>query len=145
MKNDFIIQSCNTLNCKTQNFEDDGFTILSNYMIMDELKYWSMLRQLNEEQRLIFDDIMYRKQVYHNIPIHIFLIKGVGTSRNFILKWIIQGLLQVYYKYLPLNLTDIKALLMASIGKIAYNIDGQTIHSTLNIHVQQTLTTMSNL
>jgi hypothetical protein len=114
-------------------------------MIMDELKYWSMLIQLNEEQRLIFDDIMYRKQVYHNIPIHIFLIKGVGIGKNFILKLIIQGLLRVYYKYLPLNLTKIKALLMASIGKIAYNIDGQTIHSTLNIHVQQTLTTMSKL
>jgi hypothetical protein len=72
LKNDFIIQSCNTLDCKRQNFEDDGFTILSNSMIMDELKYRSMLRQLNEEQRLIFDDIMYRKQMYHNIPIHIF-------------------------------------------------------------------------
>jgi len=60
-ENDFIIRSCNTLDCKTQNFEDDGFTILSNSMIMDELKYWSMLRQLNEERRLIFDDIMYRK------------------------------------------------------------------------------------
>jgi hypothetical protein len=44
LKNDFIIQSCNTSNCKTQHFEDDGFTILLNSMIMDELKYWNMLR-----------------------------------------------------------------------------------------------------
>jgi len=73
LKNDFIIQSCNTLDHKTQNFEDDGFRISSNSMIMNELKYWNMLRQLNKEQRLIFDDILYRKQMYHNIPIHIFL------------------------------------------------------------------------
>jgi len=73
LKNDFIIQSCNTLDHKTQNFEDDGFRISSNSMIMNELEYWNMLRQLNKEQRLIFDDIMYRKQMYHNIPIHIFL------------------------------------------------------------------------
>jgi hypothetical protein len=73
LKNDFIIQSCNTLDHKTQNFEDDGFRISSNSMIMNELEYWNILRQLNKEQRLIFDDIMYRKQMYHNIPIHIFL------------------------------------------------------------------------
>jgi hypothetical protein len=60
---------------------------------MDELKYWSMLRQLNEEQRLIFDDIMYRKQMFHNIPVHIFLIGGVGIGKNFTLKLIIQSLL----------------------------------------------------
>jgi hypothetical protein len=50
LKNNFIIQSCNTLDCKTQNFEDDGFTILLDSMIMDELKYWSMLRQLNKKK-----------------------------------------------------------------------------------------------
>ncbi len=37
LQNDFIIQSCNTLDHKTQNF-DDGFTISSNSMIMNELK-----------------------------------------------------------------------------------------------------------
>jgi hypothetical protein len=34
---------------------------------------------------------------------------------------------------------------MASIGKVAFNIHGQTIHSTLNIPIQQTLTNLSNL
>jgi hypothetical protein len=51
----------------------------------------------------------------------------------------------IIFEYLLSNLTKIRALLMASIGKVAFNIDGQTIHSTLNIHVQQTLTNMSNL
>ncbi len=61
LQNDFIIQSCNTLDHKTQNF-DDGFTISSNSMIMNELKQQNMLRQLDKEQRLIFDDIMYLKK-----------------------------------------------------------------------------------
>jgi hypothetical protein len=60
---------------------------------MDESKYQSMLRQLNEEKKLIFDNIMYRKQMYHNIQIHIFLTGGVGTNKTFTLKLIIQGLL----------------------------------------------------
>jgi len=34
---------------------------------------------------------------------------------------------------------------MASINKVAFDIDGQIIHLTLNIHVQQTLTNLSNL
>jgi len=42
-------KSCNTFDHKTQNFENDSFTISSNSMIMDELEYWSMLKQLNEE------------------------------------------------------------------------------------------------
>ncbi len=33
------------------------------------------------------------------------------------------------------NLTKTKALFMASISKVAFNIDGLTIHSTLNVHV----------
>jgi hypothetical protein len=45
LKNDFIIQSCNTFDHKTQNFENDGFTILSNSIIMDELEYQSMFKQ----------------------------------------------------------------------------------------------------
>jgi hypothetical protein len=93
LKNDFIIQSSNTLVHKTQNFEDDGFTILSNFMIMDELEYQSMLRQSNKGQILIFDNVMYRKQMYPNIPIHIFFMGGARTSKKITLKLIIQGLL----------------------------------------------------
>jgi hypothetical protein len=50
LKNDVIIQSCNTFDYKTQNFENDGFTISSNSIIMDELEYQNMFKQLNEEK-----------------------------------------------------------------------------------------------
>jgi hypothetical protein len=43
------------------------------------------------------------------------------------------------------NLTKTKALLMASIGKVVFNIDSLTIHSTLNILVQQSLSSLPNL
>jgi hypothetical protein len=61
------------------------------------------------------------------------------------LKFITQGLLQLYNKNIYFDLTKIKALLMASIGKIAFNIDGLTIHSTLNTHVQQYLFSLPKL
>jgi hypothetical protein len=61
----------------------DGFTISSNSMMMDESKYWSMFKQLNEKQRLIFGNIMHRKEMYFNIPIHIFfsLVLPLGSKR----------------------------------------------------------------
>jgi len=32
-------------------------------MMMEEFEYLGLLRQLNEEQRLIFDDVMHKKQL----------------------------------------------------------------------------------
>jgi hypothetical protein len=61
--------------------------------MMEGFEYYSLLRQLNEEQILIFDDVMHRKQLYPNTPIFLFFTKGVGISKMFTLKLIIQGLL----------------------------------------------------
>jgi len=65
----------------------------------------------------------------------LFFIGGVGTCKTFTLKFIIQGLLQSYNKNVSSNLTKTKALFMAFISKVAFNIDGLTIHSTLNIPI----------
>jgi hypothetical protein len=61
-------------------------------MMMEEFEYYSLLKQLNEEQRLIFDDVMHRKQLYPNTPICLFFTKGAKTGKNFTFKFIIQGL-----------------------------------------------------
>ncbi len=42
-------------------------------------------------------------------------------------------------------LTKTKALLKVSISKAGFSIDGLIIHSTLNIHVQQSLSSLRNL
>jgi hypothetical protein len=55
-------------------------------MKMKEFEYCSLLKQLNEEQRLIFDDVMHRKQLYPDTPICLFLTRGVGTSKNIYIK-----------------------------------------------------------
>jgi hypothetical protein len=58
-----------------------------------------------------------------NVPIHVFLTKGAGIAKIFTLKLIIQELLLIYNKDLSSNVTKIKALLMASTCKVAFNID----------------------
>jgi chromosomal replication initiation ATPase DnaA len=60
---------------------------------MKDEEYFKILRLLNEEQRAIFDDIMYKKRVFANEPIYLFLTGGAGTGKTFTLQAIVQGLL----------------------------------------------------
>ncbi len=113
--------------------------------MMEEFEYHNLLRQLNKEQRLVLDDVMHRKQLYPNTSICLLLTKGVGTSKFFTLKLIIQGLLQLYNRDISFDLKKTKALLIATIGKTTFNIDSLTIHSTLNIPIQQSLSSLPNL
>jgi hypothetical protein len=62
-------------------------------MMMEEFEYRSSFKQLNEEQRLIFDDVMHRTQLYFDTLICLFLTRGIGIGKTFTLKFIIQGLL----------------------------------------------------
>ncbi len=101
---------------------------------MEEFEYCNLFKQLNEEQKVIFDDVMHRKQLYLNTPICLFLIGGARTSKTFALKFIIQGLLQLYNKGISSDLTKTRALVTTSIGKVSFNIDGLTIHLSLNIN-----------
>jgi hypothetical protein len=39
-------------------FEDENFTKFSYSMMMEEFEFHSFFRQLNEKQRLIFNDVM---------------------------------------------------------------------------------------
>ncbi len=57
--------------------------------MMENFEYRILLRQLNEEQRLIFEDVMHRKKLYLYPLIHLFLTRGAGTSKTFTLKLII--------------------------------------------------------
>jgi len=57
----FVIQSCNVSNQKSQTLEVENFIKFSYFMMIEEFEYCSLLRQLNEKKRLIFDDDMHRK------------------------------------------------------------------------------------
>jgi hypothetical protein len=52
-------------------------------MMMEDFEYPSLLRQLNEEQRLIFDDVMHRKQLYLDTLICLFLTRGAEIIKIF--------------------------------------------------------------
>ncbi len=79
LRYDFIIQSCNGSNQKSRYLKDENFIKSPYSMMMEKFEYLSLLRQLNEEKRLIFDDIMHKKQLYPDTPTCLFLIASVET------------------------------------------------------------------
>jgi len=76
---------------------------------------------------------MYKKIMHVNQPIHLFLTKGVGIGKTFTLLLMIQDFLRHYNKKLGSNPLKQKAILMAFTCKLAFNIDGTTIHSKLSL------------
>jgi hypothetical protein len=74
-----------------------------------------------------------------------FFIRVVGIDKTFRLKLIIQGLLQSYNRDMSFNLTKTKTLLITLIGINASNIGSLTIHLTLNISIQQSLSSLPKL
>jgi len=88
-----------------------------------------MVYSLNEKQCVLFDDILYKKQMNPNEPLSIFFIKSVGTRKTFTLMVIIQCLLQYYLKqnknFDPSKQTILK---MEYVRKIVNNINGSRLH-----------------
>jgi len=56
-------------------------------MKMKKFEYYSLLKQLNDEYKLIFDDVMHRKQLYPNTPICLFLQEVLELVKTFTLKF----------------------------------------------------------
>jgi hypothetical protein len=73
-----------------------------------------------------------------------YFCKYARIGKTFTLKFIIQRLSWLYNKGIYSYVTKIKVLLMTSIGKATFNIDGLMIHLTLNVNVQQSLFNLPN-
>ncbi len=53
---------------------------------------------MNNEQHLIFDDVMYKK-INRSEPIHLFITGGVNTSKTFTLMLLNQALICFYNRH----------------------------------------------
>jgi hypothetical protein len=89
-----------------------------------------MVRRLNKEQREIFDHILNAVKTSREQQC-IFVTGGAGVGKTFFIHTLYQALLK-FYDHLPgADFNTMKVLLTAPTGKAAYNIRGNTIHSTL--------------
>ncbi len=105
-----------------------------------------MARGLNEEQRTIFDNILYKEHEHPNRPLHIFIIEGVDIRKPFTLLSNIEALLQFYVKH-DKNMDPLKAtsLKMIYIERVAININDTTIHPILAIPINKNVDQLTNL
>jgi hypothetical protein len=60
-------------------------------------QFFPQMKKLNVEQRIIVDDVVYRKNKYSSKPLHLFLTRGARIGKKFTFMCLIQNLLQ-YYK-----------------------------------------------
>jgi len=74
-----------------------------------------------------------KKNKNPNEPILLLIIINSSTSKTFTLMFLIQALICFYNRHPHSNPLRKKVLPMAYIGKIAFNIDGIMIHSSLFI------------
>jgi hypothetical protein len=67
----------------------------TNIDVQDQIMFtheFHSLFQNNNNEHLIFDDVMYIK-INPNEPIYLFITRGVGTSKTFTLMFLIQTLI----------------------------------------------------
>ena len=96
----------------------------------------TMLRGLNKEQRQLFNHVhnWTKRKIQDNTakPLHIFLTGGAGTGKSQVIKCITHESRKLFTRIAE-SPDDITVLLVAFTGTAAFNINGQTIHSALNI------------
>jgi hypothetical protein len=68
-QSNFVIQSRNRSNQKLQILKDE-IIIKSSYSMMEKFEYCNLVKQISEDQKLTFDDIMHKNNC---TLIHIFI------------------------------------------------------------------------
>ncbi len=106
----------------------------------------TMAMNLNEEQRTIFDNILYKEHKHPNQPLHIFIIEGVDIRKKITLLSNIKTLLHFNVKH-DKNMDPLKKtiLKMNYTEKVSININDTTIHPILAIPINKNLDQLTNL
>ena len=113
----------------------------SEQLILNELQdhdYRQMVQLLNKEQKEFFYHIVHLIKT-SNEPFHCFLSGGAGVGKSHLTKALYQAALKYYNTRAGDDFHQVKVLLLAPTGKAAYNIKGNTIHSSLAIPACQSL------
>ena len=98
-----------------------------------------LMESLNQEQRDLIYDIVFRLQNNINLPLHIFIEGCGGSGKSYLINALFSCCNQTLNTELSAGCTDtITVLKVAPTGVAAVNINGATIHSAFRIPVMNT-------
>ena len=94
-----------------------------------------MLPKRNREQKEFFYHVLHLIKTSDN-PFYCFLNGGVGVGKSHLTKCLYQAALKYYNTTAGDDFIQVKILMLAPTGKAAFNIKGNTIHSSFGyLHV----------
>ena len=131
-------QDCDIKDKPSDLFQDTGIRPSCNDQeelvtkrISDE-EYRKLVQSLNEKQRQFFYHVLHSIKTKDE-PLHLFLSGGAGVGKSTVTNALYEGLLRYLNTVAGENPDDIKVLKTAPTGKAAFNIKGNTLHSTFKI------------
>ena len=110
-------------------------------LILNELQdneYRQMVQTLNKEQKYFFYHVIHLIKTTSD-PFHCFLSGGAGVGKSHVTQALYQAALKYYNTRTGDDFHQVKVIMLAPTGKAAFNIKGNTIHSTLAVPACQSL------
>jgi hypothetical protein len=106
-----------------------GFQVTKHPFLIENNEYHRIRHMLNHQQQIIVKDIALKKRLNMNSLVHVFLTGRAGTGKTFTAKSLFQIRIRIYDSNSSSDPMKPKGLIVAYIGKVAYNVGGTTVHS----------------
>ncbi|MCG8079346.1 MAG: AAA family ATPase, partial [Candidatus Thiodiazotropha taylori] len=123
-----ILLDPNTTDNPQKHLSVDAFSKMAQPTMTDE-EFAENQQMMSDSQRTAFETIQ-NHDPFCNPPLHLFITGGAGTGKSFLLRLIREYLLRKSTSLLP------NVLVAAPTGVAAYNINGLTLHSLLQLPTQ---------
>ena len=117
------------------NTNSGGAAVQQQANKMATAEYFQAVDGLNAEQRALFKHIMHTVKHGLQQPFHIFLTGGAGVGKSVLLRCLVQALMRWYDSQPNAKLDLAKVIVMAYTGTAAFNVGGDTIHSTMRFPI----------
>ena len=105
---------------------------------MQDDEYRGMVQSLNKKQKEFFQHALHHIKTSDS-PFYAFLSGGGGVGKSHLIKSIYQAAIKYYNAKAGEDFHQVKVLLLAPTGKVAFIIKGNTIHSALAVPASQSL------
>ena len=99
---------------------------------LSDAEYYKLVRSLNEKQRQFFYHVLHSIKTSDK-PLKLFLSGGAGVGKSTVTNALYEALIRYLNSTPGENPDEVKVHKTAHTGKAAFNINGNTLHSTFKV------------